>query len=125
MTPFPPRVPRTAGTLALGAFLVLALTAVPGLASAPRWAAASPLPTASSATGSTGAAEQDEALAEELGLARTNVCSVPGDSGAPFTSGSQAQGVTSHFRRVRQLLLRRHHLLPGRQPAPRHVGAGW
>lgn len=29
------------------------------------------------------------------GLTRTNVCSEPGDSGGPFYSGSQAQGVTS------------------------------
>ena len=29
------------------------------------------------------------------GLTRTNVCAEPGDSGGPFVSGSQAQGVTS------------------------------
>ena len=29
------------------------------------------------------------------GLTRTNVCAEPGDSGGPFISGSQAQGVTS------------------------------
>ncbi|MCX5419051.1 alpha-lytic protease prodomain-containing protein [Streptomyces sp. NBC_00078] len=29
------------------------------------------------------------------GLTRTNVCSEPGDSGGPFVSGAQAQGVTS------------------------------
>jgi len=29
------------------------------------------------------------------GMARTTVCSEPGDSGGPFLSGSQAQGVTS------------------------------
>ena len=29
------------------------------------------------------------------GLTRTNVCAEPGDSGGPYISGSQAQGVTS------------------------------
>lgn len=29
------------------------------------------------------------------GLTRTSVCAEPGDSGGPFVSGTQAQGVTS------------------------------
>ena len=53
------------------------------------------------------------------GLTRTNACAEGGDSGGSWVAGSgfgQAQGV--HRPAVRQLLDRRHHVLPAREPDP-------
>ena len=53
------------------------------------------------------------------GLTRTNACAEPGDSGGSWLV--RPAGAGRHLRRLRQLHLRRHHLLPAGQRDPLRV----